>query len=365
MKNLLIVDTTWPINSRTERFRASLLKKYSVSVSAWNRGSSVDTDKPNYYILNTNIKCGNRLKKLFSLPKFILHNICVAKGVKPGIIFASHWDSLFCAVIVKFFYNKDVKIIYDCLDLPTSSNFLLLNILKKVESLSLLYTDFVIFASRYYPALYKLKQEHIVFENYPTKEIAKFMGSPLWYDSVSKLKQSNEKIISWIGVVRYPDILCNLIESIKPLNAKLLVFGDGPSLVFLSKYVLSNQLEKKVVFFGRYKQSELPYIYDVTDFVWAAYPTLDFNSIYAISNKYFESSLFSRIPVFSQRTKMAENLIFNKNVLTVNEYDISDITKTLGDAINKDRTELPYMKYELDKYWEDEEYKLLEAMSVL
>jgi len=109
----------------------------------------------------------------------------------------------------------------------------------------------------------------------------------------------------------------------------------------------------------------LPYIYDVTDFVWAAYPTLDFNSIYAISNKYFESSLFSKVPIFSKKTKMAESLACNNNVLTVDEYDIVNINKTLSEAVNKDWGKIPFIKYELDKYWEDEEYKLLEAISYL
>lgn len=365
MKSLLIVDTTWPINSRTERFRLSLLKRYMVNVSAWNRGGAVDNEMENTYLLNSDIKYGNRLKKLISLPKFILHNIRVAKNIKPEIIFASHWDSLCCAVVIKFFYKKNVKIIYDCLDLPTSSNKVLLKILKKIESVNLLYTDFIIFASRHYPAVYKLKQDYIIFENYPSKEISKHTETPLWYSSISKLKRSNEKIISWIGVVRYPDILCNLLEAIKTLNVKLLVFGDGPSLEFLKKYVSSNQLEKKVVFLGRYQQSDLPYIYDVTDFVWAAYPTLDFNSIYAISNKYFESSLFSKVPIFSKKTKMAESLACNNNVLTVDEYDIGNIKKTLCEAVNKDWGKIPFIKYELDKYWEDEEYKLLEAISYL
>ena len=245
MKSLLIVDTTWPINSRTERFRLSLLKRYMVNVSAWNRGGAVDNEMENTYLLNSDIKYGNRLKKLISLPKFILHNIRVAKNIKPEIIFASHWDSLCCAVVIKFFYKKNVKIIYDCLDLPTSSNKVLLKILKKIESVNLLYTDFIIFASRHYPTVYKLKQDYIIFENYPSKEISKHTETPLWYSSISKLKRSNEKIISWIGVVRYPDILCNLLEAIKTLNVKLLVFGDGPSLEFLKKYVSSNQLEKK------------------------------------------------------------------------------------------------------------------------
>lgn len=84
------------------------------------------------------------------------------------------------------------------------------------------------------------------------------------------MKIESSASISWIGVVRYPEVLCNLILSIKALDVKLFVFGDGPSLDYLKSYVISEGLEGKVHFFGRYKYNELPFIYEVTDFVWAA-----------------------------------------------------------------------------------------------
>jgi len=365
MKKILIIDTTWPINSRTERFRTSLLKKYFVNVSAWNRGNAGSADQAGTYVLNGNINYGNRLKKLMSLPKFILHNISVSKKVSPEIIFASHWDSLICAVFVRVFSKHKIKIIYDCLDLPTSSNPAVLKILKTIERVCLYFTDFVIFASRHYPILYSLKQESIVFENYPSKFLP-IEEYPVWKSIVDNIKKDGSVTISWIGVVRYPEILCNLIEAIKSLDVKLLIFGNGPSLEYLESHVVTENISHKVFFFGKYEQHEIPYIYTVTDFVWAAYPTNDFNSIYAISNKYFESSLFSRRPIFSKKTKMAESLIDIKNsVLLVDEYDVKSIVSELSTAIDGGFVNLPFEKYEEDIYWNDKEMELLDALFTL
>lgn len=365
MKKLLMIDTTWPINSRTERFRVSLSKKYLVHVSAWNRGASKNDSVQCHDILDSNIKYGNRFGKLFLLPKFIRHNVRVVENNSPEIIFASHWDSLICAVIAKKITGSTAKIVYDCLDLPSSSNRLLLKLLKMVEGFSLSYTDFVIFASRYYPDLYNLNQSYLVYENYPSRYSAPALdSSPSWYDLAKELKIESSASISWIGVVRYPEVLCNLILSIKALDVKLFVFGDGPSLDYLKSYVISEGLEGRVNFFGRYKYNELPFIYEVTDFVWAAYPTLDFNSVYAISNKYFESSLFCRVPIFSNNTKMAESLRGrNPSVLLVDEYDVDSISVTLSSAIGEDIINLPFCKYEEDVFWDDVEDKLFDALS--
>ena len=64
MDKILIIDTTWPINSRTERFRKTLKKHFLVVVVAWNRGKK-NIEKEDAYVLGTEIGYGNQLKKLF------------------------------------------------------------------------------------------------------------------------------------------------------------------------------------------------------------------------------------------------------------------------------------------------------------
>lgn len=59
----LLIDTTWPINSRTERFKNSFKKYFEVIVVAWNRGLAGGKEElEGTYILDTNIGYGNQLK---------------------------------------------------------------------------------------------------------------------------------------------------------------------------------------------------------------------------------------------------------------------------------------------------------------
>lgn len=42
MKKILIIDTTWPINSRTQRFKNSLDSIFRTFVVAWNRNGVLE-----------------------------------------------------------------------------------------------------------------------------------------------------------------------------------------------------------------------------------------------------------------------------------------------------------------------------------
>ena len=92
--------------------------------------------------------------------------------------------------------------------------------------------------------------------------------------------------------------------------------------------------------------------------VWAAYPTNDYNAIYAISNKYFECSFFEKKIILSSKTKMAESLINNQSVILVDEYSYDDIRKKL--LLNVNISIENYNKYESDTSWEEQEIKLID-----
>lgn len=361
MKKILIIDTTWPINSRTQRFKNSLSHIFKTVVVAWAR-NRISKDLPeNYHVLKSNIGYGKQIKKLFYLPIFIYYAYRISNKEKPDAIFASHWDSMICAAFIKIFSKGNIKIIYDCLDLPTTSNSILKLILDKIEKMFLCTVDLTIFASRYFQSLYPPKLNSYVFENYPSVYLFKKECN-----ECSILKKhgdidfKNIRSISWIGVVRYFDILENILLAIKNTEIYFLVFGDGPDLEKLKKTVDEHCLNEKVLFFGRYEHSELPAIYNISQCVWAAYPTNDFNAVYAISNKYFECSFFERDIVLSQKTKMADSLYNHKNVLLINEYCISDIKSSLMEFIQKDKGS--YSKYEPDIFWEDKEQEMIKII---
>ena len=113
----------------------------------------------------------------------------------------------------------------------------------------------------------------------------------------------------------------------------------------------------KVIFFGRYSNKQLRFIYDVTDLVWAAYPTTDYNTRYAISNKYFECSLFSKVPIVSAGTMMSKYRDKDSSMISVDECSVDDIV----DKLAKYDISQEFKKYEKDSFWECHEFKLFEA----
>lgn len=364
MKKFLIIDTTWPINSRTERFKNSFKKYFEVIVSAWNRGGEDCKDIGNdTYLLEHKIGYGNQIKKLLKLPLFILHNYRVCKNQKPDIIFASHWDSLICAVILKLVWNRKLKIVYDCLDLPTFSNSIVRRIIMLIERISLRFVSLTIFASRYFKPLYSSKLKSYVFENYPSLNLlGSSLDLPNWAKNYDEKMLKSTKNVAWIGVVRYFEIINNILLAIKGTKINFFIFGDGPELDRVKKAVHSFGLNNQVVFFGRYKPSDLRWIYENSGLVWAAYPTNDFNAIYAISNKYFECSFFEKQIILSKKTKMAEGLNKNPNIILVDEYSSSDIREKL--LSNIDINLIEYCKYENDTSWEDQEKNFINFLKV-
>lgn len=365
MLKCLFVDTGYPINTRTEKFKKTISKCFNTQVIAWNRNSNnnINTDD-NYHILESDIGYGHKLKKLWLLPKFIFHVYNVVKKENPDYLFLSHWDSLLCFVVANLFLKSKSKIIYDCLDLPTSRNKSILKALFYIESICLKKVDLVILASRYYAKLYN-HDNIMVFENYPSRDIIDSLpDTPVWLNSLQEKKSKGIKFISWIGVVRYRDVLTNMVDAMRTVNAELLIFGDGPELSFLKSYIKEKQLESKVLFFGRYSQVDLPFIYKVSNLVWAAYPTLDFNAVYAISNKFFESSLFSRPPIISRKTMMAEELYkVNGSAVLVNEFDVADIVNEINNALSSKET--TFNKYTPDVFWEEKEKELLHRINTI
>ncbi len=360
MNKLLIMDTTHPINTRTERFKATLEKKYKVYVCSWSRNLNVNTSGLNdYFVFKTSIGYGNQIKKLLYLPLFFYFCLKVSFEVKPKIIFASHWDSLLCAILIKLLFIGKIKIIYDCLDMPTTSNSLLQKILLKTEKICIRFTNLTVFASRYFKELYPQKINNLIFENYPSKFILENQNlMPVWFKDKKLEDYKSKKNIAWIGVVRYFEILENILLSIQNTDYIFYVFGDGPDLDKLKDKVKELNMEEQVSFFGRYTSYDLEFIYGLSDLIWAAYPTNDFNAVYAISNKYFECSYFKKTPIISKCTKMAETLENNNNVILVNEYSPEEINKSILSFYKS----TSFVKYEPDLTWEDNENKFLKSI---
>lgn len=361
MNDFLIIDTAYPINSRTEKFRKLLFENHKVKVLSWDRAGNENCKPDDYYLFSLRSEVGKRFKKLLFFPFFVIYGVLCFLKSKPRVIFASHWDSLVLACGMKLI-KPNVKIVYDCLDIPYSKNKFVYHSVKRLERFCLRFCNLTIFASRYFVSLYPNNMKSLTFENYPSRNIVDVSeNSPEWLNTVIERKRSGPPVISWIGVVRFPSVLEMLVESVSEVNVQLFVFGDGPSLTYMKSLVVKHKISDKVFFRGRYPQSEIPLIYDVSDFIWAAYPTNQISAIYAISNKFYECSFFRRVPFISAKTKMAEGLKgkYDNHVIIVDEFNKEDIKHKIQCAINGCYSAI---EYEEVVFWEDRAQELIVAL---
>lgn len=350
-ENILLVDSFYPINTRNDKIITSLRNAYPLSiihVVAWNREERV-LDLPEgitYHIYTRKSPGGKLFKKALNLKGYYSFFKKINKEVRPKLLIASHWDMLFFAVLCK---GRQQVLLYDNLDIPSAPSILLLWVMKYIERMSIKYVDIVVFASRFYQPLYRYNHSfQFVLENKPVVEP----------EIKSVLSSSHTPIIiSFIGVVRYIEILRNLVDAVKGNDNIMLYFhGDGHSLEALRKY---SQGMANIFFTGRYKHFDLERLYNTSDIVWAAYPNLDYNVKYAISNKFHES-LFYGVPcIFSDKTKLGDLVKEECIGFVVDPYDVNSIKQTLLHLLH-DYSKLEEVKRNMNVYalneksWEEE-----------
>lgn len=314
MKNVLIIDSTYPVNSRTRKIADSLAGAARVTVCAWNRGAPQPC-AADERVLEQAIGYGNKWRKLVHLRRFYRHVAQVMAEARPQVVIASHWECMFIAALLKPRFA--FRLVYDCLDVPTAAHPLLLKLLWAGERFFVRRVDLILFASRFFARLYPPAVEGLVLENLPPAGLA---------DVPLALAGSGRPVVSWVGVVRYYDTLRNLVDACAAhRGVDLHVFGDGPDLARLQAYCEG----RPVVFHGRYRPENLKSIYAFSDLVWAAYPAADFNVRYAISNKYHECLRYGVVGLFSRQTLLGQMVEQDGQGVAVDETDAGDIRRAI------------------------------------
>lgn len=310
-KTIALIDCSIPINSRNQKIINSIKENFpnsDIHVITWNREGLSLAKESNLHVYNHIAAYADAKAKvlgMFGFKKFIKATL---NEIHADIIIASHWSNLILVVGTK---QKDQTIIYENLDIPTGG-FLVRKISQIAEKWALRKVDLIIHASRFFKTLYSDSIPQIVLEN-----------KPAFTTNFSNVKIKHPLRISFIGSIRYKEILTNLVEAVKNDKRYQLYFhGSGEDLNYMRSYC-SNI--KNVFFTGKYLYENVTQLYHNSDVVWAAYPNKDFNVVYAISNKFHES-LYVGIPcIYSDQTKLAE-LVKEKNIgFVVNPYDISSI----------------------------------------
>lgn len=175
--------------------------------------------------------------------------------------------------------------------MPTSRNKVILKFLKLLEYYLIKNTKVVIFASRFFVLEYEnIKTKQYIIENLPLKSS----------QAIEKVNFESKKIkLSFIGTIRYYEVLKNLINSLRNLEDKIefFIIGTGPDEEKLRKLVKINE-QKNVNFLGKYNYQEIEKYYKASDLIWAAYPWKDYNVKYAISNKFLKVFFMKNLVFF-------------------------------------------------------------------
>lgn len=338
-KVFAIVDCSIPINTRNQKIIDSIHQEYpesDVHVITWSRDGKDYNLGPKYHIYNKVAPPADAIAKLKGMFGFKKHIGKALNEIKPNVIIASHWSNL---ILVSGYKKKGQTLVYENLDIPTGGEFI-----RKVscylENLSLKKVDLIIHASRFFRLLYKQDIPQIILENKPAFEPNRKEAS-----STFPLK------ISFIGAVRYKEILQNLVDALKNDNKFELFFhGGGEDLLAMQEYC---QGMTNVHFTGKYDYSKVVELYHQSDIIWAGYPNKDFNVVYAISNKFHES-LYVGVPcVYSANTELAKHVQDENIGLVVDPYSSADI-KELFNKIAAGKIDLESIRRSMINYANNE-----------
>lgn len=340
---ILLIDSSYPINTRNERILSSLEQNFlniPVYAIAWNRDERSMVDSDRTFVYNRVSEYGSLFKKLCNLIGYFHFIKKYNKKLLPKIIIASHWDMLLLAVIMR---QKGQRIIYENLDVPTSGNNWLQKLLLRIEKWAVNRSDAMIVASRFFLPLYTYyRGKKFVIENKPLNIVV--AANP-------ELRKEQGLVISYIGLVRYIQILKNLVDAVRSLkNVTLYIHGEGQDLIALKEYAKD---VTHVHFTGRYEGAELPALYRSADVVWAAYPNKDYNVKYAISNKYHESIAYQVPCIYSDKTCLGDWVKEKEIGIVVNPYSVNDIRNVL-DNLGKNRSLLFEIQKNLSQYSSEE-----------
>jgi len=316
-KKIILIDESFPINSRNARILLSIREAFPDSelhVISWDREHSfTHSDEPwIYHLFQQRAQYGNKLQKLFGMIGYRQYCKQLIQSIQPTSIIASHWNNLL--MVPSLDWNQ-TQLIYDNLDAPTGP-WLVRQLLRFIEHFYMRRATLTVHASRFYTQLYSPAFPQLVLENKLMQ-----MPQPISYTVHQPIR------IAFLGNIRYLNILQNLVDAVRDDQRFALAFhGSGPDLERLKKYIGT---ATNVVCTGAYNYAQMADLYEKTDLIWAAYPNKDFNVQYAISNKFHESIAYTIPAIYSEKTKLAEYVTDNTIGLAVNPYSVQAIQDLL------------------------------------
>ena len=361
MQHIVLIDDSFPINTRNRKILDSLARYYGpnvrLSVITWDRTHSYVEKQEGYYVYQKDSAYGNKTRKLLNLWGYRKFCHSTIRAMQPDVVIASHWNNL---MMVPALDRTRQILIYENLDVPTEA-YILRKTTTAIEHWHMRRVDLTVHASRFFTKLYSSSHRQLVLENKPT------FPTNIQTDNLPNT-QSFPIRVAFIGLLRYPDILSTLIDAFRDDNRFQLFFhGEGHAKPYLEDYA---QGASNIFFTGRYSYDDIARLYQQTDIVWAAYPNRDFNVKYAISNKFHESLYFGVPAIYANKTYLGEFVEANHIGMVVDPYSVEAI-KVLLQHIIAHREDLRQMTFDMQTFnksqttWDEDFAKVVSVIDEL
>lgn len=371
-KGVLLVDSSYPINTRNYRIIDTLKAKIGenlIHFVTWNReNKEIKAGDNQNFILSLYSPLGDFKSKLKNLNKYRNYIKDINNRVRPKVLIASHWDNLILCALAK---KKNQILVYENLDMPAGGK-LVRRIINFFESLALKRTDCISYASRFFMPYYKNERiKHILLENkIPMKNALDLEISKV--KNKTKESLNNKVVVTFNGALRFPEMFENLFKAAGDLeNVEIHLYGYGTKSDY-NKISAAAQPYSNIKFFGEYNYKDIPQIYSKSDFIWAVYPSRNNAVKYAISNKFYETIYYEVPGIFCDNTKLGD-FVTSKNIgYKVDGYDVSQIRNliiNLRDNIIEEKKKIlkgiNIYKENESLMWEDECKELLDYITSL
>ena len=306
-------------------------------------------------------------QKLVQLIKYFEFIFRVVKQYKTSdILHCNDLNALPIGVIIKNFFNKDAKIVYDAHeyeinDVPNQSQRSI-KIKYYIEKFFIKYADKVITVSdsiaNEYVKLYGIEKPAVVLNTPPYKEIEK---KNIFRETLG-IKE-NQTIFLYQGGLskgRGIEILLEAFKSIDNKNAVIVFMGYGT----LENLIQKISKEYKNIYFHKAVSPDV--LLDYTSSVDFGISTIEDTCLsyrYCLPNKMFEY-LMAGIPVIVSNLYEMKRLVESNMVGTVAKENTSDVLKeAIKEAVKLDKVELKIniQKVKAIYNWEEQEKILLDV----
>lgn len=305
----------------------------------------------------------NKAIQLFKYFEFIYKVVRQYKD--SDILHCNDLNTLPIGFIVKKFFNKNVKIVYDAHEYETEINGLSgiqKSMIKKLEKYLIKYADKTITVSNAianeYVKLYNIPKPALVLNTPPYQEIAK-------KDIFKKtFNISKDKTIflyqGGLSVGRGIEMLLDTFKNISDNESIIVFMGDGP----LEKLIISESKKYESIYYHKAVSPNVLLDYTCSaDFGILFYENNCLNHYYCSPNKMFEY-LMAEIPVIVSNLYEMKRLVEDNNIGVVAQ---NNTPRGLKEAIEKasqlDKKELRINIKKLKEIynWEEQEKILLDV----